>query len=322
MSSIRQFYSNQGLSTSSVDIIMSSWRSSTYSQYNTYIRRWQTFCETRLCNPVNPPVSIAIDFLTSLFTAGLSYSSINTARSALSSLFQIPDFGINPTVKRFMRGVFQLRPSLPRYQSVWNVHSVFNFIRSQPCVQDLSLRALTLRLTFLLCLLSGQRRQTIQALRLDHLHVTPSAYTFQIIDKLKQTRPGFHQKPIVYEKYVSEPTLCIYTHLTRYIETTASLRGDNQQLLISFCRPHRPVSADTISRWCKDFLTQAGIDTSKYKSHSTRAASTSHAANVSSRNLTEILMAAGWTNENTFRRFYNLPCDDSFNFGSALLSTL
>ena len=43
MSSIRQFYSNQGLSSSSVYIIMSSWRSSTYSQYNIYIRRWQTF---------------------------------------------------------------------------------------------------------------------------------------------------------------------------------------------------------------------------------------------------------------------------------------
>ena len=84
---------------------MSSWRGSTQSQYNSHIKRWQQFCEKRLCNPVNPPISIAIDFLTSLFDAGLSYSSINTARSALSALFQIPGFADIPVVKRFMRGV-------------------------------------------------------------------------------------------------------------------------------------------------------------------------------------------------------------------------
>ena len=219
-----------------------------------------------------------------------------------------------------MRGVFQLRPSLRRYNSVWNVHSVFNFIRNQQRVEDLSLKALTLRLTFLLCLLSGQRRQTIQVLRLDQMNVTPNAYTFKIINKLKQTRPRYHQKPLVYEKYVSEPTLCIYSHLTRYLELTASLRGETKQLLISFNRPYRPVSADTISRWCKDFLKKAGVDISKYKGHSIRAASTSYAANAVSSDLAGILSAAGWTSEDTFRRFYDLPCDSSFNFGSTLLS--
>ena len=164
-----------------------------------------------------------------------------------------------------MRGVFQLRPSLPRYQSVWNVHSVFNFIRNQQRVEDLPLKALTMRLAFLLCLLSGQRRQAIRVLRLDQMNVTSNAYTFNIVDKLKQTRPRYHQKPLVYDKYISEPTLCIYSHLTRYIELTAPLRGATQQLLISFNRPHQAVSADTISRWCKDFLKQAGVDISKYK---------------------------------------------------------
>ena len=63
-------------------------------------------------------------------------------------LFQIPDCANISVVKRFMRGVFQLRPSLPRYQSVCNVHSVFNFVRNQLRVEDLPLKALTMRLTF------------------------------------------------------------------------------------------------------------------------------------------------------------------------------
>ncbi len=89
--------------------------------------------------------------------------------------------------------------SLPRYQSVWSVHTVLNFIRSNQDVVNLSLNDLTLQLTLLLCLLSGQRRQTNKALRIDHVDVTATAYTFNIIAALKQTRPGFHQPPIVYE---------------------------------------------------------------------------------------------------------------------------
>ena len=131
-----------------------------------------------------------------------------------------------------------------------------------------------------------------------------------------------HTRSIVYEKYISEPTLCIYSHLTRYIELTAPLRGATQQLLISFNRPHQAVSVDTISQWCKDFLKQASIDMSKYK-----GPQHSHCINIICRtccysDLTRILLAAGWTSEDTFRRFYDLPCGSSFNLGSTLLCTL
>ena len=36
--------------------------------------------------------------------------------------FQIPGFANIPMVKSFMRSVFQLGLSLPRYKTVWNVH--------------------------------------------------------------------------------------------------------------------------------------------------------------------------------------------------------
>jgi len=124
--------------------------------------------------------------------------------------FQIPDFASIPIVKRFMRGVFQLRPSLPRYKSVWNVHSVFNFIRNQQRVEDLSLKTITIRLIFHLCLLSGQRRQTIQVLRLDQMNAISNAYTSKIVDKLKQTRPRYH-KNLFYTKSMFQSLLCVDT---------------------------------------------------------------------------------------------------------------
>ena len=117
--SIRHRFSQYGLSASSLDIIMAAWRDSTKKQYATHIKKWLLYCSANNCDPVNPPLATALDFLTSLYQQGLSFSSVNTARSALSSFcnFEGLDvaFGQLPLVKRFMKGVFQLRPSLPKY---------------------------------------------------------------------------------------------------------------------------------------------------------------------------------------------------------------
>ena len=72
-----------------------------------------------------------VHFLTSLFSAGKSYSAINTARSALST-FLTNEAGLTigsaPLVKRFMKGVLQLRPPLPRYRFVWDISVVLSFV--------------------------------------------------------------------------------------------------------------------------------------------------------------------------------------------------
>ncbi len=322
MSCVRQTCSEQGISGRAVDIIMASWRSGTQKQYSSYIRRWLPFCEEKSCDSLTAHVNIVIEFLTSLYTAGLSYSSINTARSALSSLFEQNGdntVGNHHLVSRFMKGIFNLRPALRRYQTIWDVHTVFEYIRSQPLVEELDIYTLTLRLTFLLCLLSGQRRQTIKALRIDCMDVTPSAYTFHITELLKHTRPGFHQQPIAYEKYPADAKLCIYEHIKHYLKRTESRRAENKQLLITTRQPYHPASADSILWWCLTFLRAAGIDTIKFKSHSTRAASTSSLSQKRD-TVKGILAAAGWSHERTFSRFYKLKCD-SFNFGTALLRT-
>ncbi len=116
--------------------------------------------------------------------------------------------------------------------------------------------------------------------------------------------------------------MCIHNHLTEYLKRTQSLRADCK-LLLTPCLPYRPASLDTVSRWCKEFLKNAGIDTMKYKTHTNRAASTLHVLRNKSHSTTlkDIFLTAGWTNENTFRRFYNVPSPRSFSFGTALLSS-
>ena len=98
----------------------------------------------------------------------------------------------------------------------------------------------------------------------------------------------------------------MYTYLREYIKRTEPLRGEEPRLFITFIRPHKWVSKDTIDRWVKIMMQQAGVDERLFKPHSTRAASTSKAycANVP---LASIIKAGSWKSDWNFQKFYNKP---------------
>ena len=49
-----------------------------------------------------------------------------------------------------MKGIYELRPSLPRYSATWDLSTVLNYFRKGASISVLSLKELTLKLTFLL----------------------------------------------------------------------------------------------------------------------------------------------------------------------------
>ena len=221
-----------------------------------------------------------------------------------------------------MKGVFELKPSLPRYSEIWDISLVFNFIRRQPELAKMTLKALTCQLTFLLLILSGQRCQTIQLLSIDNFTMNDEHCIFYICESVKQTRPGTHIPPIEFLSYKHDKKLCVQ-HIKDYLARTKQKRQPTcKRLLISLQKPHGPVSTETIARWCKEFLNSAGVDTTKFKAHSTRAASTSHLA-TNNIDIQSMLRAVGWSNERTFQTYYHKEIKQtSFNFGSSVLNTI
>jgi len=69
---------------------LQSWRQSSQKQYDTHIRKWLLFCTKRQADPICLTISMAVDFLTTLYDEGLSYSSINSAWCALSAILESP----------------------------------------------------------------------------------------------------------------------------------------------------------------------------------------------------------------------------------------
>ncbi|KAK3718254.1 hypothetical protein RRG08_023025 [Elysia crispata] len=86
--------------------------------------------------------------------------------------------------------------------------------------------------------------------------------------------------------------------------------------------PYKGVSRDTIRRWTKQFLRLSGVDTVRFKAHSTRAAATS-LADFRHVPMDTILKFAGWKSSSTFARYYKRPlmADSESRFCHAVLTS-
>lgn len=278
-----------------------------------------SFCSTKQRNPFEANEIIVLEFLTSLYESGLGYSAINTARSMLSSLLTIQSgipIGKWPLVKRFCKGIFNLRPSLPRYSKTWDVDIVLRFLKTLTPVHLISFRFLSYKLVMLMLLLTGQRIKTMSSLTLEDLDITDSNIHINVQSLLKTSRPGVHLKPIDIPAFHEDKNLCVVTVLQEYIQRSATMRKSSH-LFINCVKPYQKVSKATLSRWVKLVLKLAGIDVSIFKSHSVRSASTS-AALCNSASIETIMKTAGWSKESTFRKFYDKPVsiqeyDDNFS---------
>ena len=170
-----------------------------------------------------------VEFRVSLYKAGLGYSAVNTTCSAISSLLILENdekFGDHPLVVRCMKGIFELKPSLPKYE-IWDVRVVLDYLKTFGASTALPLKELTLKLTMLLCLTTGQRGQTIHKFDINYIQELHDRYRISVHEKLKQTKPGRHLGPIELLAFPGDKELCVVQHLREYIHRTDPLRKDH-----------------------------------------------------------------------------------------------
>lgn len=309
------------ISPDAQDVIMQSFRPSTRLQYKTYLSKWETFAKERGEDQHAPTAEALVDFLFVLHKDGLGHSALCTARSAVASLCinGTHTIGNHPLVKRFLKGAFNVNPTLPKTSVVWDPSVVILYIKGKEQAEDLNLKDLTLKLTMLLALLSTQRIQTLALLNTDHLSLEKDKATFRVDKLLKQSRPGHHIGNIELSNYPHCRCLCVVTTLREYLRRTKVLRGDTKSLLLSYVKPHKAVCSATIGRWLKVILAKAGID-KHYSAHSTRKAASSKAA-FCHVPIDSIMKSAGWSRASTFQRHYQKPITQFGSVGLALLDS-
>ena len=112
---------------------------------------------------------------------------------------------------------------------------------------------------------------------------------------------------------LNHPPLSVYICLNDYLSRTHSHRESyanfagkpSDNLFVATTKPFQPVTARTIARWLLAAMDRAGLNTETYKSHSTRAATSSHLVR-SGLPVKDILKRAHWSEKSrTFKIFYN-----------------
>lgn len=266
-------------------------------------------------------VPIIIHFLTGIFEKGARYGTMNSHKSALSLL--LGDVLDDDRIKRFMKGVFRLRPTKPKYNMTWDPNIVLNYLAGKWPNVDLDLKILSKKTLTLLALVTAHRVQTLSLIKLSNISIqSPTEITIKIPDLIKTSKPNSYQPYLRLPFYDSRPEICPARCIQEYISKTQTLRKNHDYLFISYRRPHSKVTSQTLSHWIKDTLQCSGVNTDIFTAHSTRHAATS-TANRSGVNIDIIRKTAGWSDSSSvFAKFYNKEIISVANrFAESILDT-
>lgn len=293
----------------------------TIKQYDTVFNRWWNYCTGKGIDPFKYNLAEILSFLQSLLHNNLSYSSVNTHKSALSLIIDFPE-NEKHIVKRFLKGIYNLKPPKPKYSFTWDPAPVLKYLEGQHPLKDLSLVSLTYKLVMLIALTSAHRLQTISLIKIQNIYIKEELIEIQIPDKIKTSSINKSQPVLRFPFFKERPELCVASTIFHYLNKTQALRPEGEdKLIITVKKPHRAASTQTISRWLKNVLTISGVNTDIFKGYSTRHAATSAAARVGL-NIEIIRETAGWTkNSEIFNKFYNKPLTaNSTRFAETIIS--
>ena len=121
--------------------------------------------------------------------------------------------GRHHLVKRFLNGIFNLKPSLPKYSFTWDTGIVISYLS-----QVHQLKPLTYKLATLLAILSGQRaREIVSVIDLRNMDLTDTGCTIRIGNLLNTSGPTIPHKNIeTNEKFYRKVAFLMYTEMVNF----------------------------------------------------------------------------------------------------------
>ncbi len=311
-----------------------------------YALKWGVFvkwCHQAHIDPVVCTVLDVLSFLQYRLDSGSLPSTLKVYVAAIAS-FRSPQggqsIGRNPMVVSFLKGARRLHPPRPPSVPPWDLEVVLRAL-SQPPFEPLSsvgLKELSLKTALLLALASAKRIGDLHAFSVDSdcIRFGPGDCSVTLRPRMgyvpKSLSTPFKIQTVSLSALSSESaasseadaqtSVCPVRALRIYIDRSASFRQSNQ-LFVCYggCARGRAVSKQRLSHWIVDAITAAytnqGLECPLHiRGHSTRAMASSWAWSRGM-SIQDICVAAGWSSENTFARFYRL---DVQSFASQVLS--
>lgn len=202
-----------------------------------------------------------------------------------------------------MSGIRNTDPPMPRWNATWDVDVMLDYLRELSPLSHLTLKQLSYKLVMLL-VTSCQRIQTVECLKLSGMLSGKEDIAFRLDKRLKHNTRGPLQI-IQFKTFKQDLRLCVVFTLKHYISRTSDVRNNEDQLVSSYKAPYHKVCSNTMSRWMRELMEWAGIDSAVFTTHSVRGAVAFQMKRLNVP-IKDIMAKASWRSESTFR-FYDKP---------------
>ena len=316
---IRRRYRKDGFSERTAEILSAGRRDSTLRVYNQRLGSFFRWCRARGISPTRAPTTEVAEFLTEKFDSGLEASTIRNYKSAILAVHRgcsdgssLDDDG---SLKQLLTGMFNVRPS-PRPQlPAWELSGVLQYLSGSPFepLRDATLKSLSYKTVMLVALASGKRCSEIHALSLSATKFSDTGVSlfFRPDFIAKNESSTFRHSSLFIPKIGMHSSVpedrvwCPVRALREYLRKTAHLRGDHDNIFLTFVEPHRPAAKVTLARWLVSVLVDSGaVDAgSNPRAHSTRAVGSSWAFHKGL-SVASICDSVCWKSQSTFSSVY------------------
>ena len=283
-----------------------------------------SWCDQRQADPFSTSLNVILEFLPELLHKRYKYHTIGVYRSTISNFHQPIDgivIGEHPLMSKFMKGVYSMcPPSGAQILCDMGCEPGLEFFENMSPSRKVNSETINVK-TSDFSSTSAARSSSVHKMDLRFRQFKSNGVLFKIPELTKCSGPKRPFKELFLVSFPPDRRLCFVKYFKRYQKLTERLRNNSNynssRLFLSYIKPHRPVSSSTIAQWVKSVLTLSGINTESFSAHSTRAAASSAAAGAGVA-LKDIMNAADWTNESTFKKFYHKPVF-SASFGRGVL---
>lgn len=211
---IREAFRIHQAPEAALSALLASLSPATLKQYARPLQSWWYFCREHRYSLYTPGPSEVLEFLAQEMRNIGTYS-LNTTRSAVSLLTR-NSIGADSLMKRFCKGVSVLKPQRPRYDFIWDPAPIIAELRKLFPYESLPMDKLVKKLVLLLALASGQRCQTIAAVRVSQISMSIDRVVIRVPDRLKTSALGRAQPTFSFSRFSDRKDFCIMGLLEHY----------------------------------------------------------------------------------------------------------
>ena len=148
--------------------------------------------------------------------------------------------GKHPLTCRLLKGVFNLRPPIPRYDCTWDIAVVTSYLKGLGDNSMLQLKTFTLKLATLLALVLAHRSSGLVRLTLQGRRYSPEGVVLSMSGLAKQSRPGKEEslQPVTIPQFGEDKRLCKSVQASKdTITTLVPYTVPHNHPYISSCKP-------------------------------------------------------------------------------------